>query len=275
MLKSNILSNRKGYSEYKHCLIWNEQSNKEIKLSSTEIKMLLKDNSAWMLRNIYDWDCQTETNFWEIINDKHREIEELPSKTRNQIRRSLKDCDIRKISGKELIESDGYKVYFEAFKRYRNIVSNPVSREIWEKGINQESNHDYWGVFIKDTDNLIAWGHNTILGESINYNTLKAIPEFMNKHYPYFGLLFTMNNYYLNEKGYKYVSDGFRSITEHSNIQPFLEKNFLFRKAYCRMNLVYKSWFGLIIKTLYPFRNSIKIPQIKSILKFEEIRRDF
>ena len=46
----------------------------------------------------------------------------------------------------------------------------------------------------------------------------------MNKHYPYFGLLFEMNKYYLGELKYKYVSDGWRSITAHSNIQPFLEK---------------------------------------------------
>ena len=38
-----------------------------------------------------------------------------------------------------------------------------------------------------------------------------------------YGLLLKMNQYYLDEIGVKYVMDGARSITEHSNIQPFLE----------------------------------------------------
>ena len=35
-----------------------------------------------------------------------------------------------------------------------------------------------------------------------------------------------MNRYYLEELKLKYVNDGARSITEHSNIQPFLIDTF-------------------------------------------------
>ena len=47
-----------------------------------------------------------------------------------------------------------------------------------------------------------------------------------------------MNQYYLEEKKLKYVCDGSRTITEHSNIQEFLMHNFKFRKAYCRLSFV-------------------------------------
>lgn len=96
----------------------------------------------------------------------------------------------------------------------------------------------------------------------------------MNKHYPYFGLLYEMNKYYLGEKGYLYVSDGWRSITEHSGIQPFLEKNFLFRKAFCKLRVYYTLWFGIAVKLLYPFRHLKYLPLlVRNVLRFEEINR--
>lgn len=248
-------------------------SSVEPELSMQEAKGLLTHSNAWMLRNIYDWDCDDQTNFWEIINDTPRRIEDLPSKTRNQIRRCLKDCDIKRISQKELIEDNGYNVYSEAFKRYKNIASQPINRNSWETMIASMVGYEFWGVYEKETSLLIAWAMNSIKGESVNYNSLKAIPEMMNKHYPYFGLLFSMNKYYLEELGKKYVSDGFRSITEHSNIQPFLEKNFFFRKAYCRLNIRYVYWLRIGINLLFPFRKYIRIGAISNILKFEEINR--
>lgn len=262
-----------GYSEYKKCLIWDGETRLERELTAEQRKYLLKSSSAWMIRNIYDWDYGRPTNFWELINDTPRKIEELPSKTRNQIRRCFRDCEIRRLENSELVESDGYTVFAEAFKRYKDVSVNIARREDWERSILENDTSEFWGVFTHEDSRLIAFAINTIKGKSVGYNTLKAIPSMMNKHYPYFGLLFEMNRHYLEERRFKYVSDGFRSVTEHSNIQPFLEKNFLFRKAYCRMNLQYAPWLGLIVKLLYPFRNLIPILKIRHILNFEEIAR--
>lgn len=227
-----------------------------------------------MIRNCYDWDCGKETNFWEIICDEDIPIEKLPSKTRNQIRRSLRDCDIRRINRQNMIEDDAYKVFMKAFERYKNITQALPSREMWESNLKERNNIEYWGVYKRDNGQLIAWALNVIKVQSVDYSTLKAIPEFMNKHYPYFGLLYKMNKYYLGEKGYLYVSDGWRSITEHSGIQPFLEKNFLFRKSYCKMRVYYKFWMGILIKILYPFRHLRVLPlKVRNMLKFEEINR--
>lgn len=227
-----------------------------------------------MLENIYDWDCGKETNFWELICDTYYPIESLPSKTRNQVRRSLRDCEIRIITVNKLLESDGYNVYKKSFERYRDVTVQIASREQWETAITAQSTiYEFWGVSQKDTGLLIAYGMNSVQGQGVNYNTLKAIPEFMNKHYPYFGLLFEMNRYYLSEKGYKYVSDGFRSITGHSNIQPFLEKNFLFRKAFCRMDIYYKPWLKALIAIAYPLRHMIPVRSLKNLLNLEAIRR--
>lgn len=227
-----------------------------------------------MLRNCYNWDCDIETNFWEVICDKFYRIDELPSKTRNQIRRCLRDCNIKKLTAIELINSNGYKVYKEAFNRYHDIAVTIPPKTEWERGILNDSTHEFWGVFEKETEELIAWAMNTVSNEYVNYNVLKAIPEKMNRHYPYFGLLYTMNQHYLEEKSCKYVTDGWRSVTEHSGIQPFLEKNFKFRKAYCNFKLYYASWFGYVVKILYPLRSLRILPlNVRNILKFEEINR--
>lgn len=263
-----------GYSIYKHCLVWTK-IDYERKLTPKEAKALIKPSGAWMLRNIYDWDCPEQTDFWELINDTPRNIEELPSKVRNQIRRSLRDCDIRMLSKQEIVDADGYAVYRKAFERYHNVTVVISERDEWEADILKSSGFEFWGVFEKDTNKLIAWAMNSMIkGNGVMYNTLKAIPEYMNKHYPYFGLLFEMNRYYLEEKGYSYVSDGFRSVTGHSNIQPFLEKNFLFRKAYCRLKLYYAPWLSVAVKILYPFRHMKILPLVvRNVLNFEEINR--
>ena len=227
-----------------------------------------------MLRNCYDWDCGEETNFWEIICDEDIPIEKLPSKTRNQIRRSLRDCVIRRINRQNMIKDDAYNVFIKAFERYKNITLTLPSREIWESNLKDGDSIDYWGAYKKDNQQLIAWALNIKKNRSVSYSTLKAIPEYMNKHYPYFGLLYEMNKYYLGEKGYLFVSDGWRSITEHSGIQPFLEKNFFFRKSYCKMKLYYKFCFAILIKFLYPFRHLRILPlKVRNMLKFEEINR--
>lgn len=127
-----------------------------------------------------------------------------------------------------MIEKDGYKVFIEAFKRYREVTISLASRVEWEKEILEDCTHEFWGVFEKESGRLIAWAMNTIKDSCVSYSTLKATPELMNKHYPYFGLLFEMNKYYLGELKYKYVSDGWRSITAHSNIQPFWKRTSAF-----------------------------------------------
>lgn len=271
----NDLHKREGYSIYKQCLVWAGDTFLEKKLTKKCALELISKNCAWMIRNCYNWDCGYETNFWEIICDKTTPIELLPSKTRNQIRRSLRDCNIQKITIKQLVKDNAYDVFIKAFSRYKDVTEKLPSRYTWESSLNNEDNADYWGVYEKESGKLIAWARCTVKSKSVSYNTLKAIPEMMNKHYPYFGLLYIMNSYYLDERGLNYVSDGWRSITEHSGIQPFLEKNFLFRKAYCHMSIYYTLWLKIAIKLLFPFRKTNFLPlSIRNVLKLEAIARN-
>lgn len=110
---------------------------------------------------------------------------------------------------------------------------------------------------------------NKCYNDYCSYLTMGVNPNAPSSTYPMYGLILEMSRYYLEEKGLKYVLDGARSITEHSNIQPFLEQKFKFRKAYCDIQIYYKPWFNILIKVLYPFRKMIKNRKISAILRQE------
>lgn len=137
----------------------------------------------------------------------------------------------------------------------------------------KDGRSEYWCVYCKDTNEAVALAINTLYDDCCEYNTLKCKPSALhNSTYPYYGLIFEMNRYYLDELKLKYVNDGARSITNHSNIQPFLIDTFHFRKAYCKLQIEYKWWLKVLIKILFPFRN-IMPRKVKAVLSMEAMRR--
>ncbi|WP_455961531.1 hypothetical protein [Bacteroides bouchesdurhonensis] len=128
-------------------------------------------------------------------------------------------------------------------------------------------------VYEKATGKRVAFSINTVFNEYCDYSTLKADPAYLNNTYPYYGLIYEMNKYYLKEKGLRFVCDGARSLTEHSHIQSFLINTFCFRKAYCEMEIHYKWWLKKVVNMLYPFRKFIKHPIVTALMNQEEWSR--
>jgi hypothetical protein len=254
-----------GYRLYKGAWIFERDPHTEKKLTSEDIKSLLAKGGL-MIRNAYDFDCGQETSFWYVIKDSFGGMEELSSKMRNQVKKCFKTMSVEKISAEELKEK-GYPVFVEASESYK-VKSVPPSKEEFLSRINNAEENEFWGCYDIETDKLVAFSMNCVSDESCEYRTMKAIPAFQ-KLYAYYGLIYEMNRYYLEERGLKYVNDGGRSITNHSNIQPFLIEKFNFKKAYCHFDIYYKWWLKLAVKTLYPFRKLIKVPQVQFLLNME------
>ena len=90
-----------------------------------------------------------------------------------------------------------------------------------------------------------------------------------------------MNQYYLNENNFRYVNDGARSISHETNIQTFLIDKFRFRKAYCKLNIIYSTKVRLLLSLIYPFRlilvflNFGIFIKLNILLKQENIRRSY
>ena len=134
-------------------------------------------------------------------------------------------------------------------------------------------NTDLWVAIERESQQMVAYAEVLCQDGCAKYTALKGIPEYLNKYYPFYGLLFEMNRYYIEEEGFQFVTDGARSISEHSNIQTFLEK-FRFRKAYCHLNVTYVWWLKAIINLLYPFRKLFGKGKLGYLLRFEAINRN-
>ena len=257
------------FTLYKHAWLFIGQETEEPKLSKAECRKLLR-KGGWLVRNTYDFDCGEETSFWNVIKDSFGGMEELSSKMRNQVRRSMANYEFRRMTRDDLIDL-GYAVHKAAAEGYKIKAEVPTEQEFRDEIMNGVEN-DWWGAFDKVDGHLAAFAKNIVFNNSCCYSVMKALPDELSR-YPYYGLIYSMNQYYLEECGLRYVNDGARSVTEHSNIQPFLIQKFNFRKAYCRLNIVYKPWLAVAVKVLYPFRNAISIVSVRNLLRQEEMAR--
>lgn len=261
------------YRYYKNTWIFLEESQ-EKPISSKEACSLLKKRGL-MIRNTYDFDTKEKTLFWFVIKDKLEDISELPSSTRKKIRKALKIYNIKRITLDEL-ETIGYEIVLSAEKSYKN-KARQTTPEGFKNLINEyktDNNKECWCVENKTTGEIVGFSVNTIKEDSCEYDNAKCKWESLHDcSQPYYGLFYTMNQYYLGERKLKYVSDGSRTITEHSKIQDYLTYNFKFRKAYCKLKIYYKWWLSVVIKVLFPFRKLVPFGNIRAILRMEEYSR--
>lgn len=239
-------------------------------LKQEEWKALLKQGGL-LVRNTYNFDCQEETKFWFVVKDHFGDMEELSPRVRNKIRHAQKSFDYQLID-QALLKEKGYPILAETFADYA--ATDRTINEADFKAYLEVYQFDYWGVFSKENSELVGFSCVRRWTDSCEYDLSGIMTRY--KHdssYPFYGLYHAMNQYYLGEQGFRYVSDGTRSITEHSHIHDFLIQNFNFRKAYCHLAVHYQWWTKLAVKTLYPFRKLIKMPKIKAILNMESMQR--
>jgi hypothetical protein len=240
--------------------------------TSNIIKDIIYSNSL-LARWVTDFDCKKEMPFWYIIKDNSSLIENYSSNTRNQIKKGLKNFEIRKVNKYE-IHQTAYSIYKKAFKAYEK-NKTIVSLEVFQKNLKAE--FDYWGVY--RNDKLVGYAHNRVYDESCDYSTIKIDPKHKNE-YPFYALIYKMNEYYLEESSLSYVTDGARSISHQTNIQDFLVKKFKFRKAYCHLHLRYHPVISIFVRILYPFRSLFEnaglriFKNISIILSQEELKRE-
>ena len=226
-----------------------------------------------LVRNTYDFDCQKETFFWYIIKDKFNGLDEFSPNERNEIRRSFKELTFEK-TNIDLLKSKGWPILKATYEDYavrdRNMDETLFLQYLADC---EKRNFEYWGLF--DKNRLIGFCTVWIWPpDSCEIGLIGVLPEYKhNNTYPYYGLFHSLNAHYLGEKGFRYVADGARSITEHSQIQDFLIKKFHFRKAYCQIEVHYRWWMKIAVKLLYPFRKIIPLQRVKAILNMEAMQR--
>ncbi len=263
---------------YQGVLIAESAPHIRLTLSTDHAAKLLKQSQAYFLRWVSDWDCPFATNFWYIIKDSPGILEELSSNTRSKVRRGLKNCKVE-ITTAEYIAEHAYPVYVNAFGRYEH-YRKPLAEHIFKSNISSlasDKKWQFWGVW--DTEGkLIAYSQNKLHDNTCNYASLKFDPAYL-KLYPSYALYHSMNSYYLNECKLLYVNEGARNLSHSTNIQEFVMQKFKFRKAFCRLHVVYSKRVAVLVKILFPLRKNIYrintgiTEKLSVLLRHEEIRR--
>ena len=253
------------WRKYHGALIPWKPPHLKLDLTEDEIRNNIKEHKSFFARWTSEFDSKKQSLFWYIVNDKPINIDEYSVNTRSKINRGLKKLVARKID-KSLLLNSGYDVYRKALKRY-NVVLNNLSLSQFVNDLNSlDENWDFWGVFDRKNDQLVAFSLNRLVDDYCDYSTIKFDPEFL-KNYSSYVLYYSMNKFYLNDKNFKYVNNGAKSISHQTNIHDFLIDKFKFRKAYCKMELIYSPTFKSLVKVLFPIRSLIKLIPFNSFRK--------
>lgn len=259
---------RHDFHLYRNAWRFSGAPHEEPRLQQEEWKALLKQGGL-LVRNTYDFDGEDETSFWYVIKDRFGDLEELSPRVRNKVRHAQKAFEYRLID-QALLKEKGYPIIADTFADYAH-TDRTMSETVFLEYLDRYD-FDFWGVFDRERSELVGFSCVRRWTDSCEYDLSGMTTRYKrNGSYPFYGLYHAMNEYYLGEKGFRYVSDGSRSITEHSNIHKFLIQNFNFRKAYCHLQVHYNWWLKPVVKLLYPFRKIITIPKVKAILRMESM----
>lgn len=261
------------YNLYRKAWRYEDAPHEEQRLDERQWKALLKQGGL-LVRNTYNFDQKEESHFWFIIKDKFGGSEELNSRDRNKVRHAFEMFDYH-ILPHEILKQKGYAITEETFGDYP-VNDRKMNEKIFARFIEERSGEgfEHWGIFEKGTENLVGYGIVHCWDRCCELGATGILTQFKrNASYPYYGLYHLWSQHYLQERQFNYISDGARSISEHSNIQEFLIQHFNFRKAYCQLEIHYQWWMKVAVNLLYPFRNIIKSPRVKAVLNMEAMRR--
>jgi len=270
---------------YHNTLLPDLPPHEEPQITLEEAKALVNKTKAYFVSWTTDFDSSKPYPFWYIIKEEKEDLKNYKAKIRSEIKRGLKNCKVELLSRKEVEEyvEDLYKVYKLAFIRYKSVYTAISTFEEFRNNI-CNYNDDIWVAKNKNNE-IIAYAlmktHKDKIGRKVvGFNVIKLNPEFLDL-YPSYALVYEINRFYLNEKNFLYVHDGRRSIGHETKIHEWFIKKFKFRKAYCKLSIVYRSDISFLVKTLFLIRKNIskletlnpQIKKISTLLKYEEIRR--
>lgn len=245
----------------------------------------INDGSIWKIvgsggvpllaRWTTEFDCGYETNWWYIIKDAPYDINDVSAKNRKSIRQAIKKCHVKKIEIANYIE-DLWECYSSAQSRYKN-ADNRVDKEAFISGLNYQL--DWWAGFDCETDKMIGWLNVRVEEDYVEIQSAKFHVDFLSRCVSD-ALYHHVLEYYLNVLNKKYLSSGSRNINHNTNTQEYKIKRFGYRKAYCRLHVLYNPKIRIWVKLLYPFRKVLKLfdkitimHQVNGVLKMEEICR--
>ena len=117
------------------------------------------------------------------------ELDRYSRNTRSKIRRGLKNCEIRLVNKKYIIDY-GYDSYKSAFINYKTHLKCKSISFFQEELYNLSDQWEFWGIFHQGR--MIGYSQNKLFSDCCDYSTIKIHPEFL-RFYASFALFYTMN----------------------------------------------------------------------------------
>lgn len=227
---------------YEHALIPNCAPHEDPDTS------LLDDISNWkeskgkvfLARWTSNFDCKDNTDWWYCIKDTPFEIEKLNSKRRYEVRKGEKNFITKKIDPREYKE-DLFAVQKAAFSAYPLSYRPNITRDNFNKDFEDKwSCCAVFGAFDREKGRLAGYALLRKEEKYISFDVQKTDPEY-EKMGVNAALVKGILDYYNDDLGAGlYICDGARNIMHETKFQEYLEKYFMFRRAYCHLNLKYK-----------------------------------
>lgn len=215
------------------------------------------------------------TEWYAVICRQHMNIEDNTSReARRKIRRGLLNCDVRKVDPDE-IAAQGYSTYYAANMSYGRNPADIPKENIFQQSVYSDKPfgdiRHQWAAYANGK--MIAFAQNLLYDKTeVTYSLMKYHPDYLDI-FPAYALIYRMNEYYLEQQGFEYVNDGFRSILHDTQVQDFLIKNFGFEKAYTNLNVHFRPPLGVILKMAQPFRKQLsKVnSRLAALLELDQI----
>lgn len=269
-----------GWVYYNHAFLPTVNPHEIPNMTPIENKSIWKKNKSGILaRWISDFD-NYNGEWYCCIKDSKFDINLLKSKRRNVVSNGIKNFDVKIINPNDFLQ-DIYVVQSKAFEVYPIKYRPNVTMETTTTEMNSlDKDSIVYGAFKKDNNLLCGY---TIIKKQNNVIHLvaqKTVPEYERLQVNAALLYFIIQDY--NDKLDKnfYISNGEKNILHETGFNEYLQKYFGFRKAACKLNIVYNPKYKTIIKILYPFRKVLKtldsvgiIHKVNGVLKMEAIVR--
>lgn len=196
------------------------------------------------------------------------DISKIKSKRRYVINQGIKNFEVKVINPINY-KKQLYEIQVASFSTYPPKYRPNVDEKTFKQSIDNWKNFVVFGAFFKETGELCGYSLINEYTDWAGFSVQKTNPAF-EKYQINAALVYGILEKYNSKLGNNfYICDGERNVLHETLFQEYLEKYFAFRKAFCKLNLVYRKPIGVSVALLMPFRKVLNrldgIPMIHKI----------
>jgi len=239
-------------------------------ITKDAVKKLLSSSSGVFARWTTNFDKSTKREWWWCIKDDEVHLEQFTAKQRYRINKGLKMIEVTRVAGDEAHKyaESLYVLAQKKLEEYPSKYRPKVEKEEYINAIIQNANvQDYWICCDKESGIFCGYAKCMFKEDIVLLAGVKVLQPYMNKEVNAV-LIYKICEYYINQRQKRYVCDGERNIKHETSYQEYLCRVLNFRYAYCDLHILYKSYLGVLVKLLFPFKNLLKKLSDKSQLLY-------